>query len=306
MNVLILTPDGVGSTILQRIVTLALHLMKDDVINCHELTNGLAKIDNKIHKDRSIGYNQTLEDIATLLKQSTGSLVSRLAKYHLDIRKDELKSQKEFYKFLKEFNDKILICKRRNVFEYAMSWSIREKSGLLNIYEKKERKLLKTISNVDQKYFLKKCKEYVEYLKWIDENFNNYETVYYEDFALNPDKIIAEHFNSKQVFYDNFKSDLGSIFQLEYLVSNNIIPGIDNEKFYPLLKYKTMMVSLEKQNVLSNVRTPIKNTTLRDKKSIVKNYNECKEIFLDFSRNHNWIDNSIIDYDFWNEKNTHE
>ena len=67
-----------------------------------------------------------------------------------------------------------------------------------------------------------------------------------------------------------------------------------------------MMVSLEKQNVLSNVRTPIKNTTLRDKKSIVKNYNECKEIFLDFSRNHNWIDNSIIDYDFWNEKNTHE
>ena len=49
MNVLILTPDGVGSTILQRIITLALHLMKDDVINCHELTNGLTKIGNKIN-----------------------------------------------------------------------------------------------------------------------------------------------------------------------------------------------------------------------------------------------------------------
>ena len=43
MNVLILTPDGVGSTFLQRITTLALYLNKEDVVNCHELTNGLVE-----------------------------------------------------------------------------------------------------------------------------------------------------------------------------------------------------------------------------------------------------------------------
>jgi len=41
MNYLILTPDGVGSTILQRLVTMALYLEKVPVMNTHELTNGL-------------------------------------------------------------------------------------------------------------------------------------------------------------------------------------------------------------------------------------------------------------------------
>ena len=41
MNTLILTPDGVGSTILQRLVTMALYLEKVPVVNTHELTNGL-------------------------------------------------------------------------------------------------------------------------------------------------------------------------------------------------------------------------------------------------------------------------
>ena len=41
MNILILTPDGVGSTILQRLLTMTLYLEKIKVVNTHELTNGL-------------------------------------------------------------------------------------------------------------------------------------------------------------------------------------------------------------------------------------------------------------------------
>ena len=43
MNVLILTPDAVGSTLLQRLLTVYMQLHDFDrhVINLHELTNGL-------------------------------------------------------------------------------------------------------------------------------------------------------------------------------------------------------------------------------------------------------------------------
>jgi len=301
MNVLILTPDGVGSTVLQRITTLALYLSKHDVVNCHELTNGLVEKNQKIYKDFSLNYTQTLEDIIKLLEKSKSSLVSRLAKYHIDNRQDNVLSQKKFYNFLKQFNDKILVCKRKNIFEYAMSWSIREKSNIFNIYQKKDRDAVRKVNLVNSSFFLKKCQEYVKYIKWIEENFENYDVVYYEDFTLDPDKKIKDIFDFNDIFKNTFDEKLSEIFQKEYLISNRNISLTDKSKFLPLLKYKQQMMSLEKKSILPlGTAAPIKNTTLQDKKNIVSNFNECKEIFLNFSRQHNWIDISNINYDFWN------
>ena len=301
MNVLILTPDGVGSTILQRITTLALYLNKKNVVNCHELTNGLIEKNQRIYKDFSLGYSQTLENIITLLKKSKSSLVSRLAKYHIDNRQDVYSSQTQFYNFLKQFNNKILVCKRKNVFEYAMSWSIREQSKILNVYKKKDRDAVRGVDSVNSSFFLKKCREYVKYIDWIDENFQTHDVVYYEDFALDPDKKMKDILNINNVFENAFGEKLTEIFKKEYLVSNRKIALTDKSKFLPLLKYKHTMISLEKKSILPlGIAAPIKNTTLQDKKNIVNNYNECKEIFLNFSRRYNWIDTSIVDYDFWN------
>ena len=301
MNVLVLTPDGVGSTILQRITTLALYLNKENVVNCHELTNGLIENDQKIYKDFSLEYSQTLEDIMSLLKKSKFSLVSRLAKYHLDTRKDPLLSRTQFYEFLNQFNDKILVCKRKNIFEYAMSWSIREVSKVFNVYNKKDRDIVHNVNLVNVSFFLKKCQEYVKYIEWIDKNFQNHEVVYYEDFALDPDKKIKDIFNIDSVFENAFGEKLAEIFKKEYLISNRKIDLTDKSNFKSLLKYKDTMTKLEKKSILpSGIAAPIKNTTLQDKKNMINNYNECKEIFLDFSRRHNWIDTSIINYDFWN------
>lgn len=309
MNVLILTPDGVGSTILQRITTLALYLNQKDVVNCHELTNGLIEKDQKIYKEFSLNYSQTLEDIVEILKSSNTntSLVSRLAKYHLDYRKDTLDSQKNFYKFLKEFNNKILVCQRKNLFEYAMSWSIRNESNILNVYKKEDRIAVKNIGFVNSSFFIKKCQDYVKYLEWIDEYFKDYDydIVYYEDFAADSDRTIESLFNiNSNIFKNAFGEKLSHIFQKEYLVSNRIIPLDNKEMFLPLLKYKETMMMLEKKLILPpNIAAPIKNTTLQDKKNIVKNFDECRELFLNFSRQHNWIDISNIDYDFWNKDN---
>ena len=43
MNILILTPDRVGSTLLQRVITLYMNTMQldENVINLHELANGI-------------------------------------------------------------------------------------------------------------------------------------------------------------------------------------------------------------------------------------------------------------------------
>ena len=48
---------------------------------------------------------------------------------------------------------------------------------------------------------------------------------------------------------------------------------------------------------------PLKNTTLLDKQKQIKNFDNCLQQFYMFAKNHNWIDQSIATYDFWNKKN---
>ena len=70
MNYLILTPDGVGSTILQRLLTMALYLENYTVQNTHELTNGI-ELDNGIAvKNFDLRYSQSLGKIANILHDS--------------------------------------------------------------------------------------------------------------------------------------------------------------------------------------------------------------------------------------------
>ena len=100
-------------------------------------------------------------------------LVSRLAKYHIDKRQDNSADQYEFYNFLNNFFHTKIMCVRKNIFEYAMSWSIRKKSGVLNVYNKKDKEKVLQVTDVDEEYFLKKCMDYVNYVKWIEKYFKN-------------------------------------------------------------------------------------------------------------------------------------
>ena len=89
MNVLILTPDAVGSTLLQRLVTIYMQFHEFDrpVINLHELTNGLEKYFSPefgceiVSKKRvsNWGYYQTLEQVVEILSSVDHYKTSRLA-----------------------------------------------------------------------------------------------------------------------------------------------------------------------------------------------------------------------------------
>jgi len=63
------------------------------------------------------------------------------------------------------------------------------------------------------------------------------------------------------------------------------------------------MITLEKKYILpKDSAAPVKNTSLEDKKRMINNFNQCQELFYNFARQHNWIDISNINYDFWNKK----
>ena len=143
MNVLILTPDRVGSTLLQRLVTIYMLRKGFDkpVINLHELTNGLEKYYNTILNQEVLGkptgtewgYYQKLNKIEELLKSVDHYKTSRLAHYHIVNRKDSIEEQIKFYEYLNR-NFYIISCRRDNLFEHALSWGINAHSKKLNVY----------------------------------------------------------------------------------------------------------------------------------------------------------------------------
>ena len=306
MNYLILTPDGVGSTILQRLITTALYLEKEPVMNTHELTNGLI-IDNHVAtKDFNLEYRQSLPQIIDILNSSSKhiSLVSRVAKYHLDSRKDNLEDQKSFFNFLNNFYSKKIMCVRENIFEYAMSWSIRNKSKILNVYTREDRKKVLEVSQVDEDYFLQKCKDYVDYQSWIEKYFPSVEIVSYESMLKDIDNIIEKLTGYKNTFINNFELSLSTILKKEYDFFSALVKNdkdtLSKQERKALIKYKKTSLYLMKKNIIMN--TPIKNTTLKDKMNQIKNFNQCLNKFYVFAKNHNWIDQSKATYDFWNNE----
>ena len=306
MNYLILTPDGVGSTILQRLLTIALHIENQDVTNTHELTNGLELKNGIAVKNFTFDYSQNLGQISTILQKSNPqtALVSRLAKYHMDARKDPSKDTNAFHEFLNSFFTKKVMCVRKNIFEYAISWSIRKKSGVLNVYNQEDRYKVLGVSEVDESYFIEKCQEYVKYIEWTETNFPEAQQISYEDMMTNSDSVIEDLTGHKETFTKKFGMPLTSLIKSEYEYFNSRTKDqcqntLANEEAKALVKYRRACNKMIEQNIIMNV--PLKNTTLIDKKTQIKNFDVCLDKFYNFAKNHNWIDQSTATYDFWNK-----
>jgi len=208
MNVLLLTPDRVGSTLLQRVLTIYMLRQGFDkpVINLHELTNGLEKYVNTtlnqevLGKPRGTdwGYYQSLEEITELLKSVDHYKTSRLAHYHIERRKDTLSDQIKFYEYLnKDFY--IISCRRKNLLEHALSWIIHAHSKNLNVYSLAQKfevfdEIYKNKITASKEQMFRALDAYKKYIEWCDTYFNvqsyfNYEDSInnLEDFILNLD-----------------------------------------------------------------------------------------------------------------------
>lgn len=208
MNVLILTPDRVGSTLLQRLLTVYMLRKGFDkpVINLHELTNGLVKYHNELLNQEVLGkpqgsewgYFQTLPAIQELLTSAEHYKTSRLAHYHIVNRKDSIADQLKFYDYLNK-NFYIISCRRENLLEHALSWSINSHSKKLNVYSPLEKiNVFQNIYNngieCSRQSLEKYLTNYKKYIKWSDTYFNiqsyfNYEQAIgnVEEYILNLD-----------------------------------------------------------------------------------------------------------------------
>jgi len=307
MNYLILTPDSVGSTLLQRLMTVSLWLAGVSVRNTNELTNGIYLKDGIATKDHSLLYTQQLDQISDTLDNSSKQtlLISRLSKYHMDNRKDHGKEQEKFMKHLDGFFAKKIVCVRKNIFEYAMSWSIRKKSNVLNVYTQADREKTSLVKKVDEDFFLSKCQEYVDYKYWTEKHFANTTEVWYEDLVTDTDKVIGNLVGHIDVFKKHLGSEISRVLRNEYkfhssLLSADKVIKLSRQEQKSLFLYKKTINNIVDDESINNC--PIKNTTLRDKKDQIKNFEHCLDKFYSFARNHNWIDQSTATYDFWNKE----
>lgn len=187
MNVLILTPDRVGSTLLQRLITVYMLRQGFDqpVINLHELTNGLHKYYNpllaaevlgKPQGADSWGYYQKLSEIIDLLKSVEHYKTSRLAHYHIVNRGDSIEDQLKFYEYLNK-NFYVISCRRENLFEHALSWVIYSHSKHLNVYSPIEKvNIFQNIYNNGitghKEQITNYLTRYKNYIEWSDQHFD--------------------------------------------------------------------------------------------------------------------------------------
>jgi hypothetical protein len=186
-NVLILTPDRVGSTLLQRLVTIYMLRKGGDkpIINLHELTNGLMKYYSPLFNKEVLGkpldgkdwgYYQSLTEIIELLNSVDHFKTSRLAHYHIKGRQDTMAEQVPFYNYLND-NFYIISCRRDNLFEHALSWVIQSHSKRLNVYSAGEKiniysDIYKHGLTATQVGLNKYLNQYLDYTKWVDAHFN--------------------------------------------------------------------------------------------------------------------------------------
>jgi len=243
MNVLILTPDAVGSTLLQRMLTIYMqfHQFSRPVINLHELTNGLEKyyspeFNQEIVSKKTLkqwGYHQSLAQVIEMLSSVDHYKTSRLAHYHIRGRGDTIEQQIPFYNYLNE-NFYVISCRRANVFEHALSMTLNHVTKKLNVYSVHEKidtfyEIYRTGIHLDVAAFVQRLNAYRDYVKWSDQYFNissyfNYEQDMpcIEEYILNLpifsgqseritwDKNFGLSFNSwNKMHYA--RSDLGSV-----------------------------------------------------------------------------------------------
>jgi hypothetical protein len=209
MNVLILTPDAVGSTLLQRLLTVYMQLHQFDrpVINLHELTNGISKYFNPefnrellkkhwLNTTSSDSYYQSLPEITELLATVDHYKTARVAHYHIRQRQDSIADQVPFYRYLDD-NFYVISCRRQNLFEHALSWSINSITKRLNVYSAQEKintffDLYSSKIQLPPQQLLGHLQRYRDYINWSEDHFSIATCFHYEQHLPNIERFILD------------------------------------------------------------------------------------------------------------------
>lgn len=253
MNVLILTPDAVGSQLLQSTLTIYMqfHDFGRPVINLNELTNGLARyyspeFNQEIvskHALKEWGFHQSLEQVVKMLSSVDHYKTARLAHFNIIRRGDSVAQQIPFYNYLNE-NFFVIACRRENVFEHAVSMALSTATKLKNAYNLYEKvdtfyDIYKSGINLDVTVFERQLTAYKNYLTWSEQHFDigayfNYEkdVPRLEQFILNLPVFAAQ--NNLVTWDQNFGISFNDWNQMHYIRSDpsalSLLPAQAKEK----------------------------------------------------------------------------
>jgi len=345
MNVLILTPDRVGSTLLQRLITVYMNAHEYDkpVINLHELTNGIEsyysdvynrEILGKPRNGKEWGYYQSLEEVVNNLSKVDHYKTARLALYHLNVRNDSTEDRTQFYNYLND-NFYIISARRNNLFEHAISWGIVTASKKLNVYTHAEKidtfyNIYKNGITINETTLTNYLYSYKEYFKWSDTHFRVASYFDYEKDLKDIEKYILnlDIFPNKEkkswndIFNIEWRdwnkchkliSDVGSMDPklLEYDVTSSDSTALVLDKLKSnlslvdqnyLMEHSQKYVSaykgieqLVKQGALVS-GIPIKLQTMAEKKKVIKNFDECVDVY------NKWVDQNNLGTKYTNDE----
>ena len=329
MNILILTPDSVGSTLLQRVLTIYMQFQQFDkpVINLHELTNGLTKyyspeFNRELLGKQQWGYYQTLPEIVNLLRSVDHYKTSRISQYHIRGRNDSIADQIPFYQYLNE-NFYIISCRRENLFEHALGWAINGLTRQLNVFTPGEKintfaDLFCSKITIDPEIMLMHCNGYVNYQAWCNQyfrvsNYFNYERdvpnieryildlpvfagqpkkitwadIYGQEFSdwnrchyISSDRGTLALANNKKPLQIAYEPDTASQQLIEHLPAAHKEFYSAHENQYH--RAQGSISQMEKLGILPS-GVPIKKQTMREKQYLVRNFDQCVEVY------NNWI-----------------
>lgn len=269
MNVLILTPDRVGSTLLQRLLTVYMLRKSFDkpVINLHELTNGLVKYHNVLlnqevlgkPKGTEWGYFQTLSEVQELLISSDHYKTSRLAHYHIVNRKDSIADQLKFYDYLNK-NFYIISCRRENLLEYALSWAINGHSKKLNVYSPMEkinvfRDIYSNGFKCSEQSLKKYLSKYKDYINWSDTYFNIQSYFNYEQGISNIEDYILNLDFMKGATNNKWTDMFGQSFDT-YNNCHKLLPDLALYNVVDPAELTINLIEEEKYNALKGIEWP--------------------------------------------------
>lgn len=315
MNVIILTPDRVGSTLLQRLLTVYTHINFSEplTVNLHELTNGLVAYDNESLGRRMLGkksdgwgYHQSLSKIVDLIADCGHDVISRLAHYHIKNRNDNKSDQLSFYRWINE-NFFIIAARRKNLLEHAMSWAIAVESKKLNVYSAQEKfdcfkKLSENGITVQKDLLVKYLNQYEQYWNWVDDHFQVNAYFEYErdlpdieNFILNLN--VFSNKNKPINWSDRFDISWNDWNRMHYLLS--LVPFdhhfSSEEKTFMQQSIdvytgcRIAIQDLQDQGILVS-GIPVKLHTLQEKTKVITNSAQC---LLEYNR---WAGSKNLPY----------
>jgi hypothetical protein len=203
MNVLLLSPDAVGGTLLERLITVYMQFHEYDrpVLNTTHPEGGVGtyfspEFNQEILSKRGMpyGFYQNLDEVVELYRNAQHYVVTKLTYHSMKERHDPPNQTVPFYRFFNE-NYFVIACRRENVFENALSWGITKISKARNVYSHHE-KIYSFLNyyrdgvSIDPESLIDSLEQYKNYLKWVDDNFAPSSYYYYERHVFDIEKYI--------------------------------------------------------------------------------------------------------------------